>query len=323
MFRNPYIIGLLCVVFVLLLWIPALFPSFGILTEPTTAPFQSHIVKILLLHEQTGIFINILFTALTAFCLFVSNQRHHFIAEREYRYLLPILYVILSAAIPESQPFSGAHIASLFFMMGIHYLCNIIYTRQALPAIFFASFFVTLAGLLYFPIYITLIAVFVGIIIFKPLSWRDWTTFLVGIAVPYFYVFLWLYLTGELSQGYPQFITGKIITFRLPDFTYSELPFCILLTVISLWALFPIRTSDASTKIKAAKMRKIINFLLLLLIIAGLLCTPSFSSMMPLISIPLSIIITNFYECTRRKKIINVLLFLLFLSILIMRTTLI
>jgi hypothetical protein len=305
------------------MWIPALFSSLGITTEPATTPFQLRIVQILSLYEKAGIYVNFIFTALTALCLYRSNEKHYFVAKREYHYLVPVLYIILSAAIPESQSFSGIHVAALLFLLGIHYLCNIIYARQALSAIFFASFFVTLAGLLYFPIYITLLALFFGIISFKSLSWRDWIAFLVGIAVPYFYIYLWLYLTGGLSQGCPQIMTDKIITLHLPTFTYSEIPFCTLLTFIALCAFLPIHASNASAKIKATKMRQFFKFLLLLLVLAGLLCTPSFSSIMPLLAIPLSIVITDFYGYTRRKKIINVLLFLLILSIFIMRMMLI
>jgi hypothetical protein len=62
-------------------------------------------------------------------------------------------------------------------------------------------------------------------------------------------------------------------------------------------------------------MRQILKCLLLFLFIAAVLFSASQPGAMPLLAIPLSILAANYYDHIRRKKMFNLLLFLICLAV--------
>jgi hypothetical protein len=319
--RNPFTIGLVCLLLLLLLWLPALlFPiAPQTLDAAPMMPLQEGMIKGLHLYGQTGIWASLIFMTLTVGTLFVINRNHLFVAGQEQ--LLLLIFILLSAALPASQQFSGAQVASLCVLLSMNYLFNAIQKMKALSAVFLSACCASLASLFYFPAAITLFVLFVGILMAKPFAWRDWMAFLAGIATPYFYLFLYYYLESGDYTALGEIIILNIpqIALFTPDFSIVEYLFFVLLTIVILWSLLPFRTSGSLIKIKTTRMRQMLKFLLLLFAVTGLLFKPAHAGMMPLIAFPISVLVADYYDHIRRKKLFNTLLLLLCITVICLR----
>jgi hypothetical protein len=314
--RNPFAIILVCALLLLILWIPAfLFPGTPCTPDLTfMMPLQQWTVETIQLQGNTGLYVSFITVSLTTCMLFTVNRKHLFVAEQEQ--LMLMLFVLIASAMPCSQQFSGSQVAALLALLSINYLFNAIQAIRAVSSLFLSSFCATLAALFYFPAAIMLFTVFFGILFSKPFAWRDWIAYFSGMASPYFYFFLYHYLRYGSSDFF-QIITGNIPSPEMPAFTFSipEILLFACLTIIALCAFFPLRSSGSLTKIKHTRMRQILKCLLLCLLVPILLFSPQ-PGIMSLVALPLSILAADYYDHIRRKKMFNLLLFLLCIAVL-------
>lgn len=301
----------------IVLWAPAFFPP----TAPETLrlqlmmPLQRWMIEDLQLQWQAGIWASFIMVSSGAFLLFVVNRKHLFVAGQEQ--LMLLLFILISSAMPHSQQFSGAQASALFVLLSLYYLFCSIQAIRATSSLFLASFFTALASLFYFPSVIVLFTIFIGILISKPFAWRDWMAYFTGIATPYFYIFFYHYLSHGTYADFWETLIDNIPPPALPGLTFSipEILLFVLLTVMALCTFFPSRPAGSPVKVKHTRMRQIVKCLLLCLLISALLFSASQPGVISLAAIPLSILTANHYDHIRRKKIFNLLLFLICLAI--------
>ncbi|MDR3181146.1 MAG: hypothetical protein LBT61_04370 [Prevotellaceae bacterium] len=315
--RNPFATSLVCLALLFILWIPALFLPIApeTLHLKFMMPLQQWMIEDLQLQGQAGIWTSFLMVSFGACLLFVINREHLFVSGQE-QLMLP-LFILLSSAMPYSQQFSGSQAAALFVLLSLYYLFRSIQAIRATSSLFLSSFFTALAGLFYFPSVIILFTIFIGILISKPFAWRDWMAYCAGIAAPYFYLFFHHYLCYGTYIDLLEKMIENIPPPALPEFTFSipEIALFILLIIMALSSFFPSRSGGSLVKVKHTRMRQILKCLLLCLLVSALLFSASQPGIISLMAIPLSILAADYYDHIRRKKIFNLLLFLICLAV--------
>jgi hypothetical protein len=314
--RNPFAATLVCALLLLILWAPAfLFPlTPGTLDLKFMMPLQQWAIETLQLQGKAGICAALITVSLSTCMLFLINRKHLFVAGQEQ--LMLLLFVLITSAMPYAQQFSGAQAAALLALLSLHYLFNSIQVLKAMSSLFLSSFFAAAATLFYFPAGVMLFLIFFGILLSRPFAWRDWIAYFTGMAAPYFYLFLYHYLRCGSYADLFQMLVDNIPPPEMPTFTFSipEIALFAVLTIMALCAFFPLRSSDSLIKIKNIRMRQILKCLLVCLLFPILLLTAQ-PGIMSLAAIPLSILAANRYDHIRRKKLFNLLLFLLCLAI--------
>jgi hypothetical protein len=315
--RNPYAITLLCVALLLVLWIPAFL--FSVAPESFQLkymmPLQQWMIEDLQLQGRAGIWTSLLMVSFGSCLLFVINRKHLFVAGQEQ--LMLLLFILISSAVPYSQQFSGSQAAMLFVLLSLYYLFHSIQALRATSSLFLSSFFTALASLFYFPSVVVLFTIFIGILISKPFAWRDWLAYFTGIATPYSYIFFHHYLRYGTYTDLRETMIENIPPPVMPEFTFSipEILLFVLLAIMVLCAFFPGRPGSSLIKVKHTRMRQILKCLLLCLLLSILPFSTSQPGIIPLVAIPLSILTANYYDHIRRKKIFNLLLFLICLAV--------
>jgi hypothetical protein len=230
--------------------------------------------------------------------------------------LMLLLFVLITSAALYAQQFSGAQAAALLVLLSLHYLFNSIQVLKAMSCLFLSAFFAAMATLFYFPAAVMIFIIFFGILLSRPFAWRDWIAYFTGMAAPYFYLFLHHYLRHGSYTDLFQTLAENISPPEMPTFTSSipETALFAFLTMIALCAFFPLRPSNSLIKIKATRMRQILKCLLVCLLFPILLLA-SQPGIISLVAIPLSVLAANHYDHIRRKRLFNLLLFLLCLAI--------
>jgi hypothetical protein len=315
--RNSFIAVSVCALLLLILWAPAiLFPI-----APDTPdlkfmmPLQQWAIETLQLQGKTGIYACFITVSLSACILFIISRKHLFVAGQEQ--LMLLLFILITSAMPCSQQFSGAQAAALLVLLSLYYLFSSIQVLKAMSCLFLSSFFAAVATLFYFPSAVMFLTIFFGVLILKPFAWRDWVACFSGMATPYFYLFAHHYLRYGNYTDFFQTLVENIPPPEMSKFAFSipEIALFVFLTIIALCAFFPLRPSNDLVKIKTARMRQLLKCLLLCLLIPILLYNDSQSGIIWLVAVPLSLLAADHYGRIRRKKLFNLLLFLLCLAV--------
>ncbi len=135
---------------------------------------------------------------LCAVLIIQLNTKHILIKYRTY--LPPLFFVLLSSSFLPLQRLNPALFAAVFLIISIDYILSAYSSNKPLDNFFKASFFIAIASLFYFAAWFYILVVFIGIIILRPPSIRDWLVSILGFITPWlFLVFYQYFFHDDLS----------------------------------------------------------------------------------------------------------------------------
>ncbi|MDR0694184.1 MAG: DUF6427 family protein [Prevotellaceae bacterium] len=301
--RNTFFALSVCFLLLFVLWIPSLFSLAEIPPAETYQQMQAHSLWMgLLPGTKIWTFMAFILTFISAASLLVLNNRHLFHPANEF--LLPLLYVLFSSAIPATQWFSGIQAVALLNFIGLHFLFASHQRLPGLAELFIASFCFSLASLCFPPALLLLLLLPVAIIVLRAFAWRDWVISFFGALTPYAYVLFYYWMTTKdtaiaresfltlLPQGLPETLSGNMPLFVF----FAGTAFLLFLSLTHTL------TKYSANKIKILHIRTIFRWMLLL-VTAGIIFYPSCNyQAMPLLAAPVAVITANYLAQPGRRK---------------------
>ena len=319
--RNVYVAFFVYFVVLFALWAARLFLYTDIPSDYSfqQMPLQAFLLDFLNLSEHNGQWLAIVFTYFNACMIWVLNVRHLFLKSNEH--ILPLSYIILASAIPESQFLFGAQAAVSLLLLGTHYLFTTYKQRSALGALFMGAFCFSLASLLFSSAAGLLLLLPIALLIVHTFAWRDWVVTLIAVLLPYSYVLLYYWLVGgdaflfvEMIEEHFPFPPDKPAMPDVPHLIY--LIVVGLLVIISLLVGF---SRVAGAKVKVSHIYGIFEWMLLFLL-AGTIFFPSDKYLtMPLLAVPVSVFVTTYFAMPKGKKVRTAFLIIFVAAILIVQ----
>jgi hypothetical protein len=302
--QNTFLVLTFCFVLLFVLWIPSLFSLLEIPSGDTCQQMQAHSLWMGILPDaKIWTYIAFIITFISAASLLILNNRHLFHPANEF--LLPMLYVLFSSAIPATQWFSGTQAVVLLHLFGLHFLFVSCQRQPGLAELFIASFCFSLAPLCFPPAFLLLLLLPVAIIILRTFAWRDWIVSFFGALTPHVYLLFYYRLATKdmvaaketflllLPQGLPETFPGSMPLFLF----FGGILFLLFL------ALTHTLSRSSADKIKILRIRTVFTWMLLL-VIAGVIFYPAYNyQAMPLLAIPVTMITANYLARPGRRKI--------------------
>jgi hypothetical protein len=115
-------------------------------------------------------------------------------------YTVAMSYVLLTGLLPQWAAISPALIAN-FLLIWIYIKLTRLYNHPAPKTLLFnIGLLVSLTILCYHPTAILIVVVLFALGIMRPFKLQEWFTLLMGIALPFYFLASWLYLTDELNR---------------------------------------------------------------------------------------------------------------------------
>jgi len=178
-------------------------------------------------------------------------------------WLPALVYLIIVSLLPPFLWFHPLLFVNSLLLLALDRLFMMYKNPQALPLVFNTAFILSMAALFYLPA-ISLFMVFaVGIIIFRPFSWREWIVGIIGYLLPFFYAFLYYFLFDELDTFYEKLMQSINRTPGLDHIITAEYSFSIVFTVVLLiWSVIRLQSNYYKNVTKARLIQQI--FLLLI-----------------------------------------------------------
>src|SRR4029077_9994088 len=122
---------------------------------------------------------------LEAFALNSFINKHSLLKQSSY---LPAFFYILFCSCRHTQIcFYPALFASLFLMLAVRRLAESYKKEKALSELFDAGLFIGIAALVYVPVIVFVMFLWVAVLTMRSLNWRDWIVSLIGFSLPFIF----------------------------------------------------------------------------------------------------------------------------------------
>jgi len=232
-------------------------------------------------------------------------------------YIPGVLYVILISCVPEILPLHPILFCNLFFIITFNHLFST-YKKDNVSAICFNSgLMVGIASLFHYPVLFTFLIVLVALKQLRPFDWKEWASAILGLAVPYLFLFTYVYWNGAFAEtlsGAPSF--SFILSEIAFNFTYPVFFLLVMFLVLIIITLNPVIIEIKSSKVKVRKVFTLLIWFFLLTV----LLMPGFSQFLlyniAILSIPLSIYFATYFV-NDEKPLLKEIIFILLICLLI------
>ena len=153
--------------------------------------------------------------------LFNRISNHHKLLAKP-NFLPGMAYMLVTSLFISWNYFSAPLLVNTFMMWIWYRMLNVYNSQQPGSAIFNIGILLGLTSMVYFPaIFFTILLLF-ALLIMRPFRMREWAVGIIGITIPYYFLFILLYLTGKWNWS---------IVFPRIDFSLPIIPTSIWITV--------------------------------------------------------------------------------------------
>ncbi len=232
-------------------------------------------------------------------------------------YLPALMYVVLMSAFPEVTTLHPSALANIFLLLVLMKVTGSYRKNEAFSQFFDSGFLLGVSTLFYVPSLVFMPLVWIGLLIFRPFILREWIVGFVGFILPFILTGALFFLFSKLE---PDMIDSIIPVFST-DFssivvsTPSILSFIILL-FITILSFSKINRGAFFITLRARKNKGILFWTLFFGGMSAFLSGQISEAGFLFCTIPLSIIISNYFLAFRKNTWLELLFYSLSLSIL-------
>ncbi|MCH2043839.1 MAG: hypothetical protein MK212_06820 [Saprospiraceae bacterium] len=195
---------------------------------------------------------------------FVNKNR----LAKHFNYITAICYILIINCFTDVDSLNPVLIANTFLLLGLHALYHTYEKKVSTIDIYNAGFYVALASLCYFSTSIYFLGFSIGLIVMRPLDWREGAILLSGFVTPLFLVGTYFYLTDNFMWWWEHDIArhfnGIIHNLKFSWAFYLGLG---IIVFVFLWSLLNVSNLYYRTTIREQKG---INIIFLLVFVTSL-----------------------------------------------------
>jgi hypothetical protein len=258
--------------------------------------------------------ITFLLIIVNAYLLVQLNTIHIFIPVRTQ--LPALFYVMLVLAFNQVHQLSPALIASSLIIF-LLYRLFISYKTDGISLNFLdGGLLIATASLLYFPLVLFFPLLFIGMVLLRPLNWREWAYSVIGFALPYCFLASACFLLDVQFRDY--FSGSGLFKYDIQRYDISQLITIGYVFAMLVYASYFMMRSIDNMKIQSRKNFMFFLWLFLFSVIIYLGIPGTHTEVIYFMAVPLSMLFSHYFvKCTINW--LNELLFSLFFLLLILQ----
>ena len=158
---------------------------------------------------------NPLWPVLTGFIMVLLNAVILSLLSYEFQFLphrtfLPgILYVGIVSSFPSLQTFHPVYPATFLVLLSVYFIFSTYHRKNEISSTFNASFILSVGALFYYPVITLLPLIWISIFVLqKNDNWRLLVIPLIGITLPWLFLWAFLFITGSDQATISAFVQG-------------------------------------------------------------------------------------------------------------------
>lgn len=219
-------------------------------------------------------------------------------------------FVILSASLPAFFSFNPIILSNVFILFLLKNVFRLPTTAAAIPLVFNSGFLIGAASLLFPPLLILIFFLWGAIIIHRMTEWRNFVASLIGIVLPYLFLFTWYFWIDSVYEiAIILFEDFFIQRFSLPDFSLNFIIIIYLLIIIISTTLITL----GHLREKNINLRRNLMIIVLYLVFTLALASYYYNTMetLLLVAIPAALLLSNHTFQSKKLKLLNISIYLL------------
>jgi hypothetical protein len=301
------------------LWIgPVLNPELAVYySGVNTMPLFTMLKNLVGNSAIAGVFISFGLVILISVLMVNFNTTVFFITERTF--LPAVLFVILSAILPDCQTLNPALFASLFLLIALIRIVDSYRKTGTAYNFFDAGILISMGSLFYVDLIWMGLLVFLGIALIRSTNIKELVISIIGLLTPYLILYGIYYVLGKDLRA----LNNLILTNLFGDSGSFYLSRMIVVTLIMtglnvLASIFHLFSVFNTKKIRSRKTFSLLLWIFVLSAVSFIVLPSVSDEIIYIIAIPVSYFISHFY-IFMRKKIISEIFFttILVLTILV------
>ncbi len=237
---------------------------------------------------------------------FVLNDLKMF---QQSSYITAMTYVLLTAVLPQWCSISPALLANGLLIWLFIRLCRLYNRASPKTLLFNTGLIVGLSVIFYHPTAILILVVLFALVEVRPFNTAEWVVLLMGIVLPYYFLFSWFFLQDKVSH-FASLL--PIPGWNLPlkewnPLLIASLSFLLLILLLGLycWQLF-----NKRMVIQIRKNWSVMLMLLMILLPIPFIYSYSGIESAQMALVPLAAFASNAFSYPRRLTLPNILFWL-------------
>ncbi|TWR28241.1 beta-carotene 15,15'-monooxygenase [Mucilaginibacter achroorhodeus] len=230
-------------------------------------------------------------------------------------FLPSLMYVTVTALFPQFLILSAPLLCNFLLIWMLFKLFSFYKGEDAKSTAYDLGMIVAIGTVIYLPYVYLFLAIWIGLIIFKPFNWREWISGVLGYATVFFFFAVFYYLNNRLGSFYQ--IWAPLGTKFPNSINIKYLNYLVLVPVIVIIGLFLFYFQKNYYK-SYVQVRKSFQLLLVIFVIGGLsfYVKSRFSlTHFILCAVPSSVFLAYYFVNASRKWFYESLYLLLLISI--------
>jgi len=296
-----------------LLWLPAfLLPAKTIIPEHSAPLYQ---LFLFLIGNNVYLHLSIAFVLTIVSGLLLNQIATQFGFTEKISQLGTLVYIIFSGAIVSYTAMSPMVMVNFLMLLILMPLFKVAESKEPILLTFNTSFILGIAALFYLPALLFILLLWIALMVFRVSQWRNYAVSLVGILLPFIFVFTWYFWNDQTPEAYSLFLSS--LEFHLPDttnYSFSDIGIAIILLLFTLVAVT--KTSNSLME-KNINIRHILRITMYYLAFVLALFFSESSADSLLMSVPASLLLASVFSESKNPKWFERALRLLLLLVLI------
>lgn len=227
-------------------------------------------------------------------------------------FLPALLFVTVSGLFPVFLTLSAPLICNFLLIWMLQKLLDLYKTEEATSTAYDLGLIVGIGTLIYFPFISLFLIIWIGLLIFRPFSWHEWVSALMGVLTILFFLSVYYYCTNHLSAFntlWASFDADIPVISNPVPYRFLVL---VPLVLIFILGLFRIQSNFLKSMVMVRKTFQVLFLLILIITFACCIKTDFSFNHFLLGAMPIALI-TAYYFLYASKKWIYESLYLLLL----------
>jgi hypothetical protein len=300
---NQKAVNVITILLVMLLWVPAFFSiEVGLQVISTGLRWVDLLLMICLLICQ-AIYLNFV----------VSEYK----LVKDNSHLTSLAYVILNSCFLCLFELNAVVLSNTFVLVALHQLFRLYGTKNNFTISYAIGILIGIAGLIYSPMFIYFILLWAFLIYTITPSWRDFIVSLLGFLTPLAYYLVYKFVFDELAMFNLMDYLSQTFIVSLDSLSIYNQLFLLGLFFIVVFAILNLFVTISRSGVKVSKFLVMV-FLMLFLGVGSLFLNQNdFIATFLVLTVPLAIIIANFFQNMQKVWLSEILFLYLMVTILL------
>jgi hypothetical protein len=310
--NQPGVLLLALPFIAILLWLPGLLHYREPIVTGKSMPLYEAVVFLLAGVPYLPTIVGVVLVILQALLLNGIINKNELLPVRTN--LPALFYVLLMSSYIELQTMHPVLWSNLFLLFALDRIGTVYLQKTVFSQAFDTGALIAIASFFYFPAVVFFLFLWISLLIIRPFIWREYLISMIGLVLPYVFLFTWYFITGGLME----FIEVKIkadldpTEIILPVFVAAD--YVLMLSLLILLGL-SLASFPAILGKRVVKVQYILRSIIAMLVVSGMAVVADHNDHPFTITqsaIPVAFFFSAFFLTFKRKWLAEVVFFYIF-----------